>query len=191
MSALELLFDYFEDHVRAAAAINERRPLAFGVLCFLVGGVSFFIAQALTDRLHLLTLSWASCAFVVGWELLLGFIFAAVVHLILEMGDVRGSAASTFVLFGLADLAWALTIPLILIIRLGSHSAWAVTLVFFATWVLSLSLKARGLQDNYRIGQGRAWLTLSLPYMAVCVVALLVFSFALLSLIMHFAKSFS
>lgn len=191
MSSVELVYDYFEDHVRAAAAVNERRPMALGVLCFLVGGLSLFLAQALAQRLHIFSFSWASLILTLGWKVSAGFLMAAVLHLILEMFGVKGSAVALFVLLGLAELSWALALPLVLLARLVSErSSWAVTAIFFGVGLLCLGLKARSLQDNYRIGAGRAWLALGLPYLAMTVVAVLAFSLAVMRLILEFVRAF-
>lgn len=191
MSSVELIYDYFEDHVRAAVAVNERRPLALGVLCFLVGGLSLFLAQALAQRLHIFSFSWASLILTLGWKVAAGFLMAAVLHLILEMFGVKGSAVALFVLLGLAELSWALALPMVLLARLVSERpSWGVTAVFFGVGLLCLSLKARSLQDNYRIGAGLAWFTLGLPYLAMTLAAVLAFSLAMIRLILEFVKAF-
>ncbi len=183
MSGVELIYDYFEDHVRASALVNERRPVALGVLCFLIAGLSIFVSQALTNRLHLLGVSVSSAALAMGWKLAAGFLLTAVVHVIVDMGGVAGSAAALFVLFGLADLGWALAVPLVLIARVFTSSSWVVTGIYLALGVLTLSLKARGLQDNYKINAGRAWMTLGLPYVAAVALVLLGVSLAVVGLI--------
>lgn len=185
---MELIYDYFEDHVRAAALVNERRPVALGVLCFLLAGLSLFLSQALTDRLHLFGVSFSSCALAMLWKLAAGFLLAAVVHVIVDMGGVAGSAASLFVLFGLADLAWTLAVPLVLIARVFSTSSWVVTGIYLALGVLTLSLKARGLQDNYRINPGRAWLTLGLPYVLALGIVLIGVSLAVVGAIVKLVQ---
>lgn len=190
MSPIELVYDYFEDHVRAAAVVGERRPLALGIACYMVGGLSLFVAQALAQKLVLLSFSWTSLALVLLWDLAAGFLLTAVLHLILAMGSVEGSAAGLFVLLGLAELSWSLAVPLVLISRvLAPRSHLAVTAVLFAVGLLSLTLKARGLQDNYRLGAGRAWLTLGLPYLAMAAAAVLAFSLAVIGLILEIVKA--
>ncbi len=191
LSALELIFDYFEDHVRAASAIEQRRPVALGVIGFLVGAVSLFVSQALAQRLTLLSFSYTSCLLVVVGRLAAGFALAAVVHLILEMGGVRGSAASLFVQLGLADLAWAVAVPLVILLRLVyPGSTWPATGLFAVLWLLTLSLKARGLTDTYHVSTGRAWITLILPYAAVVVASLLMLSLAAVELAVQLFKAF-
>lgn len=190
MGPLELLYDCFEDHVKAAKLIDERRPLAFGVFCFALGGVGLFVAQALAERLVLLPFSWYSCLLAVLWELAVGFLLTAVLHLILEMGGVRGSAAGLFVLLGVSELAWTLAVPLLLLARAaGPGSPWAATGIFLLVGLLSFSLKARGIKDNYGVSLGRAWVTLSLPYLAVAGAAVLAFSVALAGLFMELVKA--
>lgn len=188
MSGVELVYDYFEDHVRAAALVNERRPVALGVLCFLVSGLSLFVSQALSNRLHVFGFSFTSLALAMLWKVVAGFLLAAIVHVIVDMGGLPGSAASLFVLFGLADLAWALAIPLVLLVRLSSASSWIVSGGYLALGILTLSLKARGVQDNYRMSTGRAWLTLSLPYIAAVALVLIAISLAVVGTIVHLVK---
>src|SRR5580704_10126573 len=118
MNGIELIFDYFEDHVRAAMAIQERRPLALGVLCFILGGTSLFVAQAMTQRLYILPFSWSSLLLTVGWKVAAGFLMTAILHVLLDFSGNKGSAASLFVLLGMASLVWGLTVPLLLITRL-------------------------------------------------------------------------
>lgn len=189
MSAADLLYDYFEDHVRACAHVNERPPLAFGLLCFAAGGLSLFVAQAVSHKMLLLSFGWTSCAVVLLWHVAAGFLLTAAVHLILSMGGARGSAAALFVLFGLAELAWALALPLALLLRLAARSAWLGTAAFLAVGFLSLSLKARSLQDNYGIGPGRAWFTLGLPYAAVAAGAGLLLSLAVVRVFVELAQA--
>ena len=178
MSDLELVFDYFEDHVRVAAQVNERRPIFLGLFCYVLGGVSLYVAQALAQRLYVLPYSWSFCA------------LAAALHLIVEMGGAAGSAASLFVLLGMAELSWSLAVPLVLLARLFfRESSLAVTVALLAVAFWSLTLKARSLRDNYHIGLGRAWLSLGLPYFAAAVLAVLAFSLALIGLIVKFMQA--
>lgn len=190
MSALELLYDFFEDHVHAAALIDERRPVAVGVLGFVLGAVALFVAQGLAQRHAVLAFSYASCLLVVLIRLAVGFAVASVVHLILDLGDVKGSAVSLFIQFGLADLSWALAVPAILLLKLAAPgSSWPATGFFFAIWLVTLGLKARGLKDTYRVSLGRAWATLVLPYVAVAVASLLALSLAVVGMAMQLIKA--
>lgn len=189
-SSLDLVYDYFEDHVRSAAIVRERRPLALGVLGFLVGGVSVFVAQALTQRLHLLSFSWTSLAVMLAWKVLASFLLVAVLHLVLELQGLRGDAVALFICFGLADLAWTLAVPAALMVRAVSSSSWLVTASFMAVGFLTLSLKARSLQDAYRISSGKAWITLGLPYLALVAGALLALSLVVLRVIVETMKAF-
>ncbi|MBI3552939.1 MAG: hypothetical protein HY077_10525 [Elusimicrobia bacterium] len=191
MSALELIFDYFEDHVRAAAAIQERRPLALGVLCFLLGGLAVFVAQGLTQRLYLLSFSWSSLMLALGWKVAAGFLLTAILHVLLDFTGNKGSAASLFVLLGMASLVWGLTVPLILLARLLlSSSSWLTGAIFMGVGFLSLSLKARSLQDNYHVSTGKAWVMLSLPYIAFIAAAVLAFFLAVAGLMFELVKAF-
>jgi hypothetical protein len=191
VSPLELIFDYFEDHVRLAAHVRETRPLAVGILGFLVGGLSVFMAQALANRLHLLSFSWTSLAVVVVWKIIAGFLLAAVLHLILELQGLKGDVVGLFILFGLADLTWALAVPLVLIVKAVSGSTWLVTAMFLVVGYASLSLKARSLQDSYKITSGKAWFTLFIPYGASVALGMLALSLLVLRLILEAVQAFS
>lgn len=183
---VELIYDYFEDRARAAAVVRQQRPVALGALGFLVGGLSLFIAQGLTQQLHLLGFSCVSCALVALWNVAAGFLLAAVVHAFVDMGGkAAGGVAALFVFFGLADLAWALAVPLALIARVFSPASWIMTGGYLAIGLLTLSLKARGVQDNYDMAPGRAWLTLSLPYFAAAALAFIAVSLAVVGLVMQ------
>ncbi len=185
MNSVELLFDYFEDHVKATGAIVERKPVALGVLCFMIGGASVFVAQGLADRLTLFSFSWAACLMSLIWKVGAGFLLAAVVHSVLEMGGAAGSVSALFVLFGMADLVWALAIPLLLIARaFSSGSSWFVTVVFLAVGLYAVVLKVRGIQDAYHVTPGRAWTSISLPYIVIVAGTLVVVSLAVADLVM-------
>jgi hypothetical protein len=191
VNGIELLYDYLEDHVRAAAVIRERKPLAMGVLCFVFGGVSLFVAQALSARLHVFGFSLSAAALAALWKVITGFVLTAVLHMIVEMSGKTGSAASLFVLFGLADLSWALAVPLVLIARAFGASPWVGTIIFLGIGILQLSLKARGLQDNYQLAPGRAWLTLSMPYLATAALVLVMLSLAVVGLVVQLVRAIS
>jgi hypothetical protein len=188
---LELVYDYFEDHVRFAAQARERRPVAVGILGFLIGGLSLLVAQALTNRLHLLTFSWISLVVVVIWKIVAGFLLAATLHLILELQGIKGDVVALFILFGLADLAWALAVPLVLVLKAVGGSRWLVTGAFLLIGFLSLSLKARGLQDSYKVSSGRAWFTLSLPYAASVVLTMVLLSLLVMRVILGALRAVS
>jgi hypothetical protein len=191
MGGLELIYDFFEDHVRAAGHVNEGRPLALGVLSFLIGGLSLFVAHALSQGLVLLSFSWSSLALTLLFKVCAGFLMAALLHLILEIAGAKGSAASLFVLLGMASLVWALSVPMVLISRLVFNgSALATGTIFVIIGLLSLSLKARSLQDNYQVGPGKAWVALLLPYLAVAVAGVLMFALAVAGLVFQIVKAF-
>lgn len=191
LSSIELMYDYLEDHVRLAHLVKERRPVSVGILGFMIGGLSVFLSQALTHRLHLLSFSWTSLAVIVVWKIVAGFILAALLHLILELQGRRGDVVELFILFGLADLAWALSVPLVLIARVATPSQWIVSAAFLLVGFFSLSLKARSLQDAYEITSGKAWFTLGLPYLALVAGTLLALSLLLMRLVMLAFKAVS
>ena len=190
MNAVELIFDYFEDHIKAAQSVNQWRPVALGVLCFAISALSAFIADGLGDRLFPFSFDFVSLSIKILWEISCGFVLAGTLHLILEFGGVQGSAAALFVLLGMADLVWTLSVPAALIIKLAAPKSYlAPGIASFLIGLLALGLKARSLQDNYHISGSRAWVTISLPYLAMFFGALLVFAAAIWEALDHFLKS--
>jgi hypothetical protein len=189
MDVLEFLYDYFEDRSHAAALIRQRRPFALGILGALLGGLSVFFAEALAGRLALLSFSVPSLFLVLLWQLTVLFVSTAVLHLLLDMTGARGDAGALFVHLGLSELAWLAAVPVVLISQaLFPSSGWPVRLAFLAVGVWSLALKARGMRDEYGIGEGRAWATLGLPYLAVAALVALSTTLALVALLV---KAFS
>jgi len=165
MDVLEFLYDYFEDRAHAAALIRQRRPFALGLLGALAGGASVFVAEALGGRLSFLSFSGPSLLLTLLWQVAVLFSLTAALHLLLDLTGARGDAGALFVHPGLSELAWLAAAPAVLIVQaLFPESAWAVRLAFVAVWFWSLALKARGLRDEYGVGEARAWLTLGLPY---------------------------
>jgi Yip1 domain len=190
MDVLEILYDYFEDRPHAAALIRQRRPYALGLLGVLGGGASLFVAQALAGRLFLLPFSWPSLILVLLWQVAALFALTAILHLILEMTGARGDAGALFVHLGLSQLAWLAAVPTVLIAQaLFPSSPWPLRLAFLAVGLWSLALKARGMRDEYGVGEGRAWLTLSLPYLALAALAALSTTLAVVSLILRAVAS--
>ncbi|MDE2040142.1 MAG: hypothetical protein KGO96_09750 [Elusimicrobia bacterium] len=183
MPTLELLYDFIEEPSRACEAVRRTRPLAAGLLGFLIGGSGFLAAQALSNRLHFLSFSWACLAAVVAWKIVFVFILAGVLHLILQFQGRQGDAVALFILFGLTELAWALALPLVLLLKAAAASPWLISTAFLLVGLLSLGLKARSLQDDYGLSAGRAWLTLSLPYLVVAAVLALAVSLLALRLL--------
>lgn len=166
MDVLEFLYDYFQDGLRAAALIRRRRPFAVGVLGLLAGGVGLF--TALGGGLFFLPGSWATLLLLLLTQAAVVFLSAAALHQMLDMSGARGDAGALFVHLGLSELAWLAAVPMVLIARvLAPGSSWPVGLSLAAVWTWSLSLKARGVHDEYGVGWGRAWLTIGLLAAAV------------------------
>jgi hypothetical protein len=188
---VELVFDFFEDHLKAAAAVKSRRPLALGVLCFSLGALSLFVAMGVSGRLAPLPCNWAIFALFLLWELGSGLAVVAFVHLIADFEGRPGSGGELFVLFGVANLTWALAVPLALILLAFSPRAhWPLTAAFLLLGFYNLSLKARSLQDTYQFSPGRAWTTLVLPYLAAVLASVLAFTLAMAGVVMQVMKSF-
>lgn len=188
---IELVYDFFEDHSHAAAEIRRRRPLATGLLAVLAGGTSLFFAQALAGRLTVLSLSWPSLVASLTWHVTLAFLTTAVLHLILEMGGAKGSAGVLFVHWGLSDLAWVAAVPAVLLVQAATpDAAWPTRLIFFGVGLWSLTLKARGIRDEYGVASGHAWLTLGLPYLAFGALAVLALFLTLIALVLAAVRSY-
>lgn len=173
MDAVELIYDYFEDRAHASALIRQRRPAGIGLAAVLLGAASLYVAQSLAGR-SFLPFGWPSFALYLLWHAVLTFMAAALLHLMLELGGARGDVRALFVHLGLAELAWLIAVPLVLVCQAAApKSAWSLRLVFFFVGLWSLSYKARGIRDEYGISGGRAWLTLGLPYLAGVLIVLL------------------
>ena len=168
MDLLEFLYDYFEDRGHAAALIRQRRPYALGLLGVLLGGTSLFFADALAGRLSVLSFSVPSLLLVLLWQVVTLFAATALLHLLLDLTGARGDAGALFVHLGLSELAWLAAVPAVIVVQaVTPQGAWPMRLVFFVVGLWSVALKARGLRDEYGVGEGRAWLTLGLPYLAL------------------------
>lgn len=190
MNALELLFDFFEDHAKAAAAVRQRRPLALGMLCLIIGAVSFFASLCLTGRIAPMPFGWISMSLFILWELATGFMLAAVLHMICDMEGNSGSASGLFILLGMANLVWALLVPATMLLMAAfPRNHWPLTATFLLVGYFNLSLKARGLRDSYGVSLGRSWMTLILPYFAVVLISGLVFSLAMASIFIQLMKA--
>ncbi|MCX5795784.1 MAG: hypothetical protein NTY77_09845 [Elusimicrobia bacterium] len=186
---MELVFDFFEDHLKAAAVVKVRRPLALGVLCFMLGALSFFVAMSVSGRLSPLPFNWFILALFLLWELGSGLALVAVLHLIADFEGRPGSGGELFVLFGMANLIWALAIPVaLLFMAFLPHAHWPLTAAFLFVGLYNLGLKARSLQDTYQLSQGRAWITLALPYLATVMASGLAFALAMASVVMQILK---
>ena len=189
VDVLELLYDYFEDRPRAAALIRQRRPYALGLLGALAGGASLFVANALAGRLFL-SFSLPALILALLWQAAALFAMTAVLHLLLDMAGARGDAGALFVHLGLSELAWLAAVPAALVAQaLFPSSAWPTRVAFLAIGLWSLALKARGMRDEYGVGQGRAWVTLGLPYLALAALAALSMTLALGALLVELFSS--
>jgi len=190
MDVLEFVYDYFEDRAHAAALIRQRRPFALGVLGVLIGGTSVFFAEAVGGRLTFLSFSIPALSLVLLWQFVMLFASTAILHLLLDMTGARGDAGALFVHLGLAELAWLAAVPAILIVQaVFSSPAWPIRFVFFGVGTWSLALKARGMRDEYGIGEGRAWATLGLPYLAFAALVALSTTLALVALVVKALSS--
>lgn len=190
MDVLEFVYDYFEDRGHAAALIRQRRPYALGLLGALVGGASLFVAEALGSRFVVLSFSWPSLLLILLWQLAMLFASTAVLHLLLDMTGARGDAGALFVHLGLSELAWLAAAPCVLILQAAfPSSSWPVRIAFSAVGLWSLALKARGVRDEYGVGEGRAWLTLGLPYLAVAALVALSTTLAIVAVVVKALSS--
>jgi hypothetical protein len=168
MDVLELIYDYFEDRSHASALIRQRRPYALGLLGALVGGVAVFVAESLSGHPFFLSFSWPSLVLSLLWQATMLFASAALLHLLLDMTGARGDAGALFVHLGLSELAWLAAVPATLVAQaVFSSPAWPTRLIWLGAWGWALALKARALRDEYGVGEGRAWLTLGLPLVAL------------------------
>jgi hypothetical protein len=188
MDILEFLYDYFENRTRATAFVRKHRPYALGLIGALLGGMSLFVAEALGGRL-LLPFSLSSLVLIALWQLTVVLVSTAMLHLVLELTGARGNAGALFVHLGLSELAWIACVPAVLLTQaIFVTSAWPARLVFVIVGFWSLWLKARALSDEYGVGSGRAWLTLTAPILGF---SLLIGVSVALTLVSFVQKAFS
>ena len=187
---MELIFDFFEDHAAAVAVVRQKRPLALGVLCFILGALSFFTALGVSGGLGTLHFGAISLSLYLLWVLGAGFVLVAVLDLIADMEGTHGSATELFVLFGMAELAWALALPLaILCMAAFPKVNGLLTAIFLFIGLFNLGLKARSLRDVYSMSSVRSWVTLLMPYAAVILFSILVLSLAVAGLFIEIMQA--
>lgn len=193
MRALDLIAGFIEEPERAAEAVRRERPVAAGLLCFVLAGTSLFLAaQFLWRGSFLLPPSPLSWALLCLWRLAAGFLMAGTLHLLADAFGGEGRASSLFVLFGLSELPWSLALPAALLLRLspwdGRLAPW---LLLSVVGTISLSLKARSLGWNYGLSSGKAWLLLLSPYLAAAAFFACCLSLAAASLAFAVLRLFS
>lgn len=188
---MELVFDFFEDHVKAADAVKARRPLALGFFCLGLGTLSFFVAMALSGRLGMLPFGWIGFSLLLLWEIGAALLLAAVLHLIVDFQGRQGSVSELFILFGMANLIWGLAVPLALVFMAMPGAKHWPSAAFLLIGLANLSLKARSLKDTYRVSTGRAWVTLALPYLFLLFASGLAVSLAMASIFIQLVKVFN
>jgi len=191
MDFLEFFYDYFERPQLAVELAGRRRPLGIGLLGFVFGGLSLFAARALLLPLPSMAfgiLGILSVLITVTY----GFFLTAALHLIVEMNGKSGSAAGLFTLFGMAELSWALAVPLALVGHLLRGAVPGVfPAIFFAVGLTSFYLKARSLRLNYSLSQGKAWFVLCLPYLTVLLAIMAVGALAMVLAFIGLASQLS
>jgi hypothetical protein len=188
MGALELVYDFFEDRAHATALIRQRRPLGLGFAALVLGATALFVAQGLTGRLGLFSFAWPSYGLALLWQFAAAFVGTAVLAFVLEMAGARGDAGALFVHLALSELVWTCAVPAVMIVQALSLGPWGVRLVFFLLGTWALTLKARGIRDEYGVGGGWAWATLGVPYLAAAVFMGLALVLAIASLVVSLAS---
>lgn len=177
---LDLLGDFVESPSIAGPAIRERSPFGLGVIGFLIGGLSLFLAQSLSRHFFLLPAGPVALILICLWRLLFGVLMTGVLHLLAELSGGRGSSVGLFAFLGLSDLVWALALPFVVLLRLiGWSQSW------FAVWVMltvlgcfCVALRAKGLRENYGLTPGLSWMLVCVPYVATVVLTMAVISLA-------------
>ncbi|MFH1726225.1 MAG: YIP1 family protein [Elusimicrobiota bacterium] len=189
---LSVFYDFIEAPELAAEEIRRRPPVAFGVLAYILGATSLFLAQALVGKGALLGLSWFSLGVACAWNLGTGLLLAAVIHLLAEAMGGAGRVMPLFVLLGFGELAWALILPGVLLLQAAAPgNPWALRGAFLLVGFLALVLKARGIRHNYGFSALRAWFVLIAPYFAVAASLVLVFAAALWAVAQQLLKALS
>lgn len=182
MNYIDFVSDFLEAPEAAARQAVEERPFFIGAVGFAVSGLSLYLAQSLAggSRASLISMT-VTCV----WQVISGFAMAGFLHLIADGwgGAGRGTASGLFVMTGLSQLAWALAVPGVLLMKLFFIDHWLATYGLLAVvGLVSAVLKARSIRHVYQISSARAWAILLLPYVAAIVLLFSVFSIAIFGL---------
>lgn len=184
----ELLQDYVESPGHAGPTIRERAPFGLGLLGFLIGGLSLFLAQSLSRHFLLLPPGPVSLILILGLRLTVGVLMTGFLHLLAELSGGRGSSVGLFAFLGLSDLVWALAIPIALVLRLvgASQSMFAIWLMLTVLGFSCVALRAKGLRDNYGITAGLSWMLVCVPYVVSVMLTMALVSLAVFGAAMSF-----
>ena len=105
-------------------------------------------------------------------------------HLAAEAAGGKGSALTLFSLFGFSRLAWALSLPAVLLLKAFLPDVWgAAGAVFFLAGLWVLVLETRSVRLAYGFGRGRAVGVLLAPYLALGVAGLMLVAAAVWGLV--------
>ena len=190
---LELIEDYVESPSLAGPNVRQRAPFGLGIIGFLVGGVSLFLAQSLSRHFYLLPPGPISLIMICGWRLVFGILLTGVLHLLAELSGGRGTSVGLFAFLGLSDLVWALALPYVVLLRLvgWSQSWFAVWLMLTVLGTASVALRAKGLRENYGLTAGLSWMLVCVPYVATVVLTMAFISLAVFSAALSLVHLFS
>lgn len=178
-TGLDAFYDFVEEPARSAEAAGRRPPVALAVFAYIAAAAALLAAQGLAGRVAFLGVSWPALAFSAAWSLGSGAFFAAAVHLAAEAAGGKGSALTLFSLFGFSRLAWALSLPAVLLIKaLLPDVGGAVGAIFVLAGLWVLALETRSVRLAYGFGRARALGVLLAPYLAMGVAGLMLMAAA-------------
>jgi hypothetical protein len=163
---LDLLTDFVESSDHGVAKIREHAPFGLGVACFLVSGLSLFLAQSLSRHFLLMPVGPIALILIWIWRLGIGILMTGLLHLLSELNGGKGNAVGLFVFLGLSDLVWTLALPVVLMLRLAgvAHNMFVVCMMLTVIGFGSLALRAWGIRENYGLDSARAWALVCVPY---------------------------
>jgi len=191
-SALDVFCDFIEAPDRAAEAVRERPPVWIALAGYAAASLSVFLAHGVAGSNGILGFSLAALGMLLLSRLALGVLLTGLVHMAAETFGGNGRALPLFVLMGLSDLAWTLLLPATLLMQVAAvHSRWMAAAVFLGIYWLCLSLRARSIRHNYRVGALKAWAALLSPYAAAAGLGLALFAAALWGLAQQAVRLFS
>jgi len=177
MNLLSAIADLVDDPQGFIDRAGTRETGWAGVSGYLFGTFSIFIFLRMFSAVLPGVYSFLNVLLVVT---AVNFLFAAVIHLFLEMTGSNGKALKLFFLFGLTEFLWVLLIPLGFIARLGLiHPVIDLFICFFVIIIARISLTRR----LYSISRNKALLALGLPYAAAAAGFLIVFVYAIVYLV--------
>lgn len=175
LSAVSELIE--EPRIFVASRLDSGKFYRPGFSAYLLGTLSLYVFFRLFSAVPPGLYSFANLLLL---SLAVNFMFAAAIHLFLELTGAEGGAVKLFFLFGFSELLWALLIPFGFLAKLGYLDPAPAFIICF---ILVVTARMALLRRLYAISKGKALLALSLPYAAAAAALLMASVYAVVYMI--------